>query len=115
MKLIMKWRDPDWWFWPVTMVLILAGLTFWPLGLLAAVWVNALQVVYFAVWKRSVIAFPTQVRIVFFALVGLAYFDPTQILFVFLAVGSAMVAFLDRCVIARVIIHLPWNQHLKTK
>ena len=113
MKLILKWHEPDWWFWPVTLGLILIGLFGWQEGFLWAVIVNALQVGYFVIRERSLTAFSVQVRLVFFALVALAMLDPTRILFAMLGVGSAMVAFFDRCLIARVLVLAPWNRDVE--
>ena len=113
MNVVIKWREVDWWFWPTTLVLIVIGLLGWPAGLAWAVLINGAQVIYFMVRERSVTAFPVQVRVMFFVLMALALLDPTRILFIALAVGSAMVTFLDRCLIARVLVHAPWNQDVE--
>ena len=115
MKLVMKWQEPDWWFWPGTFVLILLGLFGWVEALAWAVLLNGVQVLYFMVRERSLVSFPVQVRVMFFAMMALAMVDPTRIFFAALAVGSAMVAFFDRCMIARVLVHAPWNRDVRLK
>jgi len=51
-----------------------------------------------------------QVRAVYCALTIVALFDPTRLFYWALLVGTIIVTFFDRCIIARVLAHMPWNK-----
>lgn len=106
-------RSFEWWFWPVTLVFLISGMGGWKPGFNVVITVSAVQVVYFTWVKRSLVAFPTQVRIVFFVFTIIGLFDPTLIWYGLMTVATTMVAFFDRCLIARVLVHMPWNRSVK--
>jgi len=102
----------EWWFWAVTLAAMIAGFAGLREGFLAVMLVSAVQFAYF--WAlRGFSAFPTQVRTAYFALTVIAFFDPTRIFYAALLVGTFMVTFFDRCIIARVLVHMPWNKGVK--
>ena len=72
---------------------------------------SAAQVVYFLAQERSVSAFPTQIRIVYFAftLFGL-WPEPRRAVYLLLLIGTIMVTFFGRCAIALVLKRVPWNR-----
>jgi hypothetical protein len=112
MKFKIDPRSLEWWFWAVTLIAMISGFAGVPEGFMVVMLVSAIQVVYF--WAlRGFMAFPTQVRTVYGAFTVLAFFDPTRILYAALLVGTFMVTFFDRCIIARVLIHMPWNKDVK--
>lgn len=112
MKFKIDLQSLEWWFWAVTLIAMISGLAGVPEGFIVVVLVSAIQVVYF--WAlRGFMAFPTQVRTVYGAFTVIAFFDPTRILYAVLLVGTFMVTFFDRCIIARVLIHMPWNKDVK--
>lgn len=101
-----------WWFWAVTLVAMIGGLAGMGAGFVVVILVSAVQIAYF--WAlRGFSAFPTQVRTAYFILTVVAFFDPTRIFYAALLVGTFMVTFFDRCIIARVLIHMPWNKDVK--
>lgn len=102
----------EWWFWAVTLAAMIFGFANILAGFVIVVLVSAIQVVYFWV-LRGFVAFPTQVRTAYLACAVLAFFDPTRIFFGALLVGTLMVTFFDRCIIARVLVHMPWNKNVK--
>lgn len=102
----------EWWFWAITLVAMISGLAGVLEGFFAVMLVSAVQVIYFWV-LRGFVAFPTQVRTVYFAFTVIAFFDPTRIFYAALLVGTFMVTFFDRCIIARVLARMPWNKDEK--
>lgn len=109
MKFKIDARSIYWWYWALTLVAMIAGLAGWREGFWIVMIVSAIQTLHF--WASSgFAAFPTQVRTVYFAFTVLAFFDPTRILYAALLVGTFMVTFFDRCIIARVLVHMPWNK-----
>jgi hypothetical protein len=74
--------------------------------------VSALQVIVFFVRERSVMAFPSQVRIVYFALTLTGLWSAVRLPFcLVLLLRTIMVVFLGRCSIALLLKHMPWNQN----
>jgi hypothetical protein len=111
MKLRLELENPFWWFWAVTLAFIGTAVVGWIPGYYVVMAVSALQVVVFLVRERSVMAFPTQVRIVYFAATLIGLWEPVRLPFyVLLLLATAMVVFLGRCSIALVLKHVPWNR-----
>ena len=111
MKLKIELADPFWWFWAVTLVFIVAAVAGWTPGYYIVIAISALQLVVFILRERSLMAFPTQICIVYFAwsLAGLwaAIRLPFYIL---LLLGTIMVVFFGRCSIALMLKYMPWNR-----
>ncbi|MDH5558924.1 MAG: hypothetical protein OEZ03_16365 [Alphaproteobacteria bacterium] len=104
-------KSLDWWFWAVTLVLVVAALAGWPTGFYGVVAVSVLNLAWKAVQKSSLTAFAVQTRFVYL-LLTLPGLWPAIGFWWFLAllVGTAMVVFFDRCTIARILRHAPWNR-----
>ena len=105
-------KSTDWWFWLVTWALIAAALLGWTPAYYGVVAVSAANMAVKAVQKRSLSAFAVQTRIVYFALT-LPGLWPEVRFWWYLAMlaGTTMVVFFDRCTIARVLKHAPWNRN----
>lgn len=59
--------------------------------------------------KDGTAALTTQVQLVYGAFTALALLDPTRLLFGVMLLGTSMVTFFDRCIIAKVLMMMPWN------
>lgn len=61
--------------------------------------------------EKSLSAFPTQIRVVYFAftLLGL-WTEARVIIYALLLLGTFMVVVFGRCSIALVLKHMPWNR-----
>ena len=112
MKLVVDVKSLEWWYWFVTFIAMIFGLSGIIEGFYVVIAVSIIQFVHFAV-SRSFTAFPTQVRFVYGVLTIMALFDPTRIFYWALLLGTFMVTFFDRCIIARVLILMPWNKDVK--
>lgn len=113
MKPVIHLSSLDWWFWPVIFVFLLSGMLGWPQGFYVVIAISAIQSLYYIGKKRSLRAFPSQVRFVYllFTIVGL--FDPTHIWYGLMTLSTFMVAFFDKCLLARILILMPWNKDVK--
>lgn len=111
MTLKMNPADIRWWFWAVTLVFIVAALAGWSPGFGLVIVISAAQVVFFLMQEKSLAAFPTQIRVVYFAftLFGL-WPEVRSFIYLLLLFGTVMVTFFDRCAIALVLKKMPWNQ-----
>jgi len=111
MKLNLDFKNPFWWFWAVTLVFIVAAVAGWTPGYYIVMAISAIHVLVFLVRERSAMAFPTQIRIVYFAwtLTGL-WLAGRLAFYILLLLGTLMVVFFGRCSIALLLKHTPWNR-----
>lgn len=111
MKLKLDLANPFWWFWAVTLVFIVAAIAGWIPGYYLVIGVSALQVIVFLIREKSLSAFPTQIRVVYFAWALTGLWPAGRLPFyVFLLLGTFMVVFFGRCSIALVLKYMPWNR-----
>ena len=103
----------DWWFWPIIFVFLLSGMFGWPQGFYFVIVISAIQSIYFIIKVKSLRAFPAQVRFVYFLFTIIGILDPTRIWYGLMTVSTFMVAFFDKCILARILILMPWNKNVK--
>jgi hypothetical protein len=103
--------DIRWWFWAATLAFIVAAVTGWEPGYHAVIAISALHAAYFVVQEKSLSAFPVQTRLVYLGLTLFGLWPEVRLpAYGLLLVGTVMVTFFDRCAIALVLKHMPWNQ-----
>lgn len=112
MKLKINFKSLEWWYWFVTLVAMIAGLSGIIEGFYIVIAMSVVQFFHFT-FSKGITAFPTQVRLVYGCFTIIALFDPTRIFYWALLVGTVMVTLFDRCIIARVLIMMPWNKGVK--
>ena len=112
MKLKIDFKSLEWWYWFITLVAMITGLTGIVEGFYVVILVSVIQFIYF-MSTRGFTAFPTQVRLVYGIFVAIALFDPTLIFYWLLLFGTVMVTLFDTCFIARMLILMPWNKNVK--
>lgn len=104
-------KSLDWWFWAATLALIIAALAGWAPGYYGVVAVSASNFAFKAVQKTSLTVFAVQTRLVYLLLTLPGLWLPVGFWwYLALFVGTAMVVFFDRCTIARILQHAPWNR-----
>lgn len=112
MKLKLDFSNIFWWFWAITLVMIIAGLVGWTPGYLIVIALSALQVVIFLFRERSLLAYPVQIRIVYFALTLTGLWPAGRFIFyLVLLLGTVMVVFFNRCSISLMLKYMPWNRN----
>ena len=116
MKLKTNTSDIRWWFWSITLAFIFAAILGWSLSYYVVIAISAVQVIFFVVQEKSVVAFPVQIRIFYFAF-SLFGFWPEVRLYVYIALllGTIMVTFFGRCSIALMLKPMPWNRGREIK
>ncbi len=113
MRLEIHVREPEWWFWAITLALICAALAGWSAGYRAVMLVSAVQVIWFAVATGNLVSFPSQVRLVYFGVTLLALWEPARVwVFAMLALGTFMVTAFGRCAISLALARMPWNRRV---
>ncbi len=120
MKLAINPNSREWWYWALTLVCMVTGLAtnYMPgeqmvqlsaYAFYGVILISMIQTIEF-ILSKGAFAFPSQVREVYTAFVIIALFDPTRILYWMLLVGTFMVTFFGRCIIARVLVMMSWNK-----
>ena len=113
MQLAIKTREVEWWFWAVTLAFIIFALIGWIPGYYIVMVISCIQILYFVKKEGGLMAFPTQVRIVYFAFTLFGLWAAVRFPFyIVLLIGTVMVTFTGRCFIALVLKVLPWNKNL---
>ncbi len=110
MQLAIKTSKLDWWFWFITLVLILMALLGWSPAFYAVMGISGIQVIFFANRDGNQ-AFTTQVRIFYFVVTLPGLWAAVRFpLFILLLLGTAMVTFTGRCILALILKKMPWNK-----
>jgi hypothetical protein len=90
---------------------IIAALAGWTTGYYVVMAISAVQVLLFLVKEKSLTAFPTQIRVVYFVMTLFGFWPGVRLfIYAFLLVGTIMVTFFGRCVIALMLKPMPWNR-----
>lgn len=111
MNLQIKPNDVRWWFWAVTLFLIVMALGGWGPGYAAVIGLSGIHLLYFLAQERSGVAFPVQIRLVYFAFTLFGLWPAARLpIYLVLLVGTFMVTFFGRCAIALVLKLMPWNR-----
>ena len=101
----------DWWYWAVTFIFIVLALMGWSPGYILVIILSAVQIVHFWWRLKSLVAFDTQVRILYFAFTLLGLIESVRFPFyILLIIGTFMVVAFDRCGIALFLKKMPWNK-----
>ncbi len=74
---------------------------------------SGIQILYFTKKEGSLKAFPTQVRIAYFAITLFGLWVAIRFpLYVLILIGTIMVTFTGRCAIALALKVMPWNRNV---
>lgn len=84
----------------------------WTKGFYVVILISAIQAIHFFAKEKSLKAFPAQVRFVYFLFTIIGIFDPTRRWYGLMTISIFMVAFFDKCVLARILILMPWNKNV---
>ena len=113
MQLTINVKDVEWWFWAITLAFIILALISWVPGYYIVMALSGIQILYFTKKEGSLKAFPTQVRIAYFAITLFGLWVAIRFpLYVLILIGTIMVTFTGRCAIALVLKIMPWNRNI---
>lgn len=111
MKNQLNLSDPFWWLWAVTLIFIISAVAGWGIGYWLVIAISALQVLVFLWREKSLLAFPSQIRLAYFALTLTGLWIGVRLpVYIFLLLGTIMVVFFGRCSISLVLKKMPWNR-----
>ena len=113
MELTINVKDVEWWFWAITLAFIILALINWIPGYYIVMALSGIQILYFTKKEGSLKAFPTQVRIAYFAITLFGLWVAIRFpLYVLILIGTIMVTFTGRCAIALALKMMPWNRNV---
>jgi hypothetical protein len=111
MKLKFSPNDIRWWFWLVTLFFIIAALFGWIPAYAIVITISAVQVLFFLIQEKSLSSYPVQIRVVYFAFALFGLWPGVRLfMYIVLLLGTIMVTFFGRCVIALGLKYMPWNK-----
>ena len=111
MELKIDTRDVHWWFWAVTLVFIVLAVGGMTWAYAAVIAVSAVHVLFMLAQEKSLSAFPTQIRVVYFLFTLFGLWPAARWpMYLVLLLGTVMVTFFGRCAIALVLRQMPWNR-----
>jgi hypothetical protein len=99
-----------WWVWLVTGCLLTDGVSGWALGFPLAIGLTLIQLVCFIAMKRSLTAFPVQVRLAYLLLLLIAFPAPLRFIYWLPTVGTWTLVLFAYCPMARTLSLMPWNR-----
>ena len=102
-------NDTGWRYWLVTAALLTYGVMVDPLGYMLAIGLTVVHLLHFIMTKRSVTAFPIQVRFWYLSLLLLAQIEGLQWIYWIPTIGTWAQVLLGYCAMARFVSLLPWN------
>lgn len=112
MELAIETKKIDWWFWATTLVFIIIALFGWLAAYYAVMAISGIHVLYF-VLRDGKSAFTTQVRIFYFVVTLLGLWTAIRLpIFILLFLGTVMVTFTGRCILALILKMMPWNKYM---
>jgi hypothetical protein len=103
-------RAVTWWYWFLAFGAMVVGFSGRMEGYYVVLAISTVAA-FHCVIADGLTALQTQVRLVYLTLAGIALLDPTHIVWSVVLLGTVMVTFFDRCVIARVLRRMPWNRN----
>jgi hypothetical protein len=110
MKIYLMPREPTWWVWLATVLLLIAGLAGHTAGFVAAITLSLAQAAFF-LWKHfSLTSYPVQIRVAYTALLILCFAPAMRWLYWLPSLGTLALLFFGYCPMARMLSLMPWNR-----
>ncbi|MDH5398989.1 MAG: hypothetical protein OEX02_12640 [Cyclobacteriaceae bacterium] len=111
MKFKMQLDSFDWWIWAITLLFIILAVAGFSEGYYLVIAISGFQIVYVGIREKSLVAFESQVRIMYCALTLVGLWEVGRLYFyVLLLIGTVLVVFFGRCGVALFLRKMPWNK-----
>lgn len=107
---MLDYRSISWWYWLVSAILLTVGVSGWPPAFPFAIGLTLFLLIHFAIEKRSLVAFPIQVRAGYLLLLLIALPEPLQWIYWIPTIGTWAQILFGYCLMARCVSLLPWNR-----
>jgi hypothetical protein len=110
MKLLLMPKEPTWWVWLVTVLLLASGLAGQPAGFVGAITLSAAQSGWFVWQHRGLRPYPVQIRVAYTGLLLLCLTPLLRWLYWLPTVGTVALLLFGYCLMGRMLSLLPWNR-----
>lgn len=108
--------DINWWFWFVNLIFIGIAVSIWEDGYYIVMEVSFLNLVFCLLKEKSLLAFPVQVRLVYFLLSFTGFWAAGRFyVYLLLLVDTFLITFYGKCSIALFLKQMPWNRRRETR
>lgn len=108
---MIDYKELSWWYWLVTVFLLMAGLAGYPDFYFLAIGLTLFQVIHFAFREHKISAFPVQVRFWYMVLLIVSLPAPMHWLYWIPTVGTWAQLIFGYCTMARCVSLFPWNRN----
>lgn len=98
-----------WFYWAITDVLLIIGVTIEPQALYWAIYLNVFQVMHFYWLNPQISHFAVQVRVAYLLLLIVALYPPLFFVFYLQIIGTTAMVLGNYCFLARLMSLMPWN------
>jgi len=98
-----------WFYWAITDILLILGVTIDPQFLYWAITFNVIQVFHFYWLTPQINNFAVQVRIAYLLLLIVALYPPLFFIFYLQIIGTTAMVLGNYCFLARLMSIMPWN------
>ena len=99
-----------WYYWAITDLLLIIGVTIEPQFLYWAIALNVFQVLHFYWLTPQIKNFAVQVRVAYLFLLIVALYPPLFFIFYLQIIGTTAMVLGNYCFLARLMSLMPWNR-----
>lgn len=103
-------QDLGWWYWAVTVVLLVSYLSGWSTGIYLAILLCFIQIGHVVWLTKSASAFPVQVRVTYVLMLAAGLWESLQWIHWVQLVGTSARVSVGYCFLARSLSLAPWNR-----
>jgi len=105
-----KLKEVTWWIWLLIAALLIWGLTGEPAAREAAFVVAAVQAIVYLMRNRSLLHFPTQVRVAYVLWMAASFVPEATFMYWIQTAGTTALVLAGYCPLARMLLLAPWNR-----
>jgi len=110
MTLAVQLKEPTWWIWLVTVGMLVAAVLGHAPGLAAAIFLSAVQTIFFGVRHRGLGPYAVQIRLGYTLLLVLCLLPALRLLVWVPTLGTVALLVYGYCLMARMLSLMPWNR-----
>lgn len=110
---MIEYKDIGWWYWLASAILLTLGVLGYSVGFILAIGLTIFQLIHYIIRKKSIKAFPVQVRFWYLILLIISLPETMQWLYWIPCIGTWAQILFGYCAMARLVSLWPWNREEK--
>lgn len=111
MRFMLRPKEPTWWVWLLTALLLAVGLVGWPVCFLGAIALSVAQAAWFLGRDRSLKPYPVQIRVAYAVCLPGCLLPRLGWMFWPFMLGTFARVLFGYCPMARILSLMPWNRN----